>query len=543
MSWPGAFLDALDAGEAMSFRLYAVGAVGAIAASDGAAPLRLARAPLITGWGLQLRAWASSLPVCTLQIACTPAEYQAFVAAYPLGWLMEIRAAYSGGEEVIWRGRTLDYSIGAVPGQTTFQVDIGDLVARSLGPDERTSYAEPLFAGIGQVVAQDARIAAIGFGSVKVGTVRAEYTTTTLAFSPGSTSVVTVADTTPLPLGWDYSSGVALGGAIFERDGRQATVYFGAKTATELQTLSYPQMPGGTPTAPAFPTSYTIGTEVYPVGVVAGHPFDIVRGVWTSTGTGTNGLWDALPATWGLGIPVATLDTPDMSAWALQVYGVSPGAVQLYAIQTREEWPDASPLYAWASAVGVWPVTRQGLLSLRAAVNPNTATSGIIAGAVTDGNLLAIGRHKVRAAGCDAEYNYLAAVHAVYHVVYTSNGEPKPLEITGRSGTTPVTMPAARRTAASQLVEHIIGATGPVIGDLGRRVAPWACRVAMEVEGVEIFGRAVGWVPGDIVTVTSASIPIGGGAVAVDTPALWIPAEVDWETRTARGRLVFLPQQ
>jgi hypothetical protein len=181
-------------------------------------------------------------------------------------------------------------------------------------------------------------------------------------------------------------------------------------------------------------------------------------------------------------------------------------------------------------------------LTLRAAIVPASAGATVIAGVVNDSNIVALGRHKIRAAGCDAEYRALPFSHATYHAVGAA-GNPTEVYVLGRSNLRPVTRPAQYSPAPLDLNQHVIGETAPIAQDLDRRVAPWACRVAFEVEGVELWGAAVGWVPGDIVRVTSAAIPIGGGATAQDTPAVWIPEEVDWGSRTARGRLVFLPAQ
>lgn len=546
MSWAPAFLDALDAGESMVFRVVA-GSLDTIATSNGAAGLRMVRAPLVTGWGLQLRTWASSLPVMSLVLAGTPADYQTLVGAHPLGRLVRVYADWSGGTELIWFGRILDYSLGAVPEQTTIRVDVADWVAYSIDRTEDATYPGPLFDGVGRMVRQSFRLDAFAIGEFDgslPATFRADYTTLAGGFQPGVSTVVDVASTSNLPLGWDYAASAALGGAILAGPrGLEATVYFAAKTSTQLQTLTYPQMPSGTPADPPFASSYSIGDEVYPVAIVAGHPFTVIMGVWTSTGTaGANGPYDQLPAAWGQAIPFTLTDATDWARWSALCYTSAVGSDPYVAIQTRREWPSGADLYAWAAPLGIWPVARQGALSLRAAVEPAAVGAAVVAGAVTDGNLLAIGRHKVRAAGCDAEYRALPFAHATYHATNAA-GVPTPVFTLGRSNTTPITRPAQYSPEPLDLTQHIVAETAPIAQDIGRRLAPWACRVAMEVEGVEVFGRAVGWVPGDIVTVTSASIPVGGGAVAVDTPALWVPAEVDWETRTARGRLVFLPQQ
>jgi len=543
VSWSSTFVAAIEAGESIRIRLSWAGAT--VATSDGSGGWAMTRMPVVSGWGLQLRTWQCSLPVMSFEIAATPAEYQAITGQVVLGSVVSVFAEFSGGTERIWRGRILDYSMGGIGDQTRVRIDVSDLVAYTLDRiPTGSTYPAPLFDGVGRKAPQRVRLGMVPFDDFTLATVKAEYTTLASGFTPGVSTELDVGSTTSFTLGYDFANSTPIAAAVLAKaNGTEGFVYFAAKTSTKLQTLTYPQMPGGTPANPPFATSYAIASEVYPVAVVAGHPFAVIQSVWTSTGVSlANGPYDRLPSAWAQGIPYGEIDATDANRWSALVYTSSVGSDPWTAIQTRVEWESGADLYAWAAPLGIWPVTRQGQLTLRAAIVPASAGATVIAGVVNDSNIVALGRHKVRAAGCDAEYRALPFSHATYHAVGAA-GNPTEVYVLGRSNLRPVTRPAQYSPAPLDLNQHVIGETAPIAQDLDRRVAPWACRVAFEVEGVELWGAAVGWVPGDIVRVTSAAIPIGGGATAQDTPAVWIPEEVDWGSRTARGRLVFLPAQ
>ncbi len=97
-----------------------------------------------------------------------------------------------------------------------------------------------------------------------------------------------------------------------------------------------------------------------------GHPLDIARKVLTSTGAGTNGLWDTLPASWGLGLPYAQIDDADTSAQAAGVVLCSAGVPYAWTYVQDEAVDDAwSWLTGFLAAAAAWPTMRQGLITLR----------------------------------------------------------------------------------------------------------------------------------------------------------------------------------
>jgi len=76
---------------------------------------------------------------------------------------------------------------------------------------------------------------------------------------------------------------------------------------------------------------------------------------------------------------------------------------------------------------------------------------------------------------------------------------------------------------------------------LRRRLPCWLSRPCEAVE-VTMRGVALGWAAGDLVSVTSRSIPgpAADGGVAVERRALWVPQSWDWVSREVQGVLYML---
>lgn len=93
---------------------------------------------------------------------------------------------------------------------------------------------------------------------------------------------------------------------IFRATGRTGTTFTGV-TGARL----------GTSAAASHPS----GSDVIFIGCVYGHPIEIAYKILTSTGTGTNGVFDTLPADHGLamGIDVVSTDLGDVTRTALSL--------------------------------------------------------------------------------------------------------------------------------------------------------------------------------------------------------------------------------
>lgn len=111
--------------------------------------------------------------------------------------------------------------------------------------------------------------------------------------------------------------------------------------------------------------------EVQLVRVVRGHPVECALKVLQSTGAGTNGPWDTLPADWGLALPRTIIDDP-FSRLAIAASLPSSGDT-LFEIEV----PDTSAvtdagewIRGWLAPFGGFVTFRQGSIVVRVLVDP-----------------------------------------------------------------------------------------------------------------------------------------------------------------------------
>lgn len=110
------------------------------------------------------------------------------------------------------------------------------------------------------------------------------------------------------------------------------------------------------------------GSVVTALAYLAGHPIDITRELLTSTGDGTNGADDVLPADWGWGLPVDMLDTDDMAEWK----AVIGSTANPHDWEVVVETPIDNGMSWWQGQLamaGMWLAIRQGQLVVRCAQN------------------------------------------------------------------------------------------------------------------------------------------------------------------------------
>ena len=103
-----------------------------------------------------------------------------------------------------------------------------------------------------------------------------------------------------------------------------------------------------------------------------GHPVDILRRILASTGAGTNGTWDDYPASWGFGIADDYFAHGEIAAWRDAVIVNDAGGTYNWTLVV--EAPVGNGI-GWLTNImaeaGIWPVVRQGLISVRAAQDPD----------------------------------------------------------------------------------------------------------------------------------------------------------------------------
>lgn len=115
-------------------------------------------------------------------------------------------------------------------------------------------------------------------------------------------------------------------------------------------------------------------------------PAEIAAQILTSTGGLGNGPYDVLPAAWGLGLPQEYLDVEDLRYW--RDYVKPSSGVGDWVLVSDEEQPEGIRyVAAWLARGGLFPIQRQGALTVRAAVNPAGVTSTLASESVTFGRL------------------------------------------------------------------------------------------------------------------------------------------------------------
>ena len=133
----------------------------------------------------------------------------------------------------------------------------------------------------------------------------------------------------------------------------------GATTLTIDTPLTTPRM--GTADVGASTGDLVIGGYY-----VSGHPFDVVRKILTSTGTRTNGTYDTLAESWGLGVPSDWIDDIDINEWRDEVLQPASGSYAWEIAGVTLESDAYSWLSALLSSAGMWITCRQGMITLRA---------------------------------------------------------------------------------------------------------------------------------------------------------------------------------
>lgn len=162
----------------------------------------------------------------------------------------------------------------------------------------------------------------------------------------------------------------------------------------------------GVATSPLFggtAASAAIGSLVRKLWYIADHPMNAARKIVIS-GDGSNGAYDTLLNSWGIGTPEFLLDHADIdqfiatnatptgyaaSDWA--IYGATP-------IENALGW-----LVSWLSTAGAFFTERQGLLTIRTVQDSDGFRAETIS--IHDTDIIAIEQYDTWEPGYQAEYN------------------------------------------------------------------------------------------------------------------------------------------
>ena len=226
------------------------------------------------------------------------------------------------------------------------------------------------------------------------------------------------------------------------------------------------------------------------------NPYLILGMIVTSTGTGTNGVDDDLPANWttGAAVPAAMVDRNDADA---QRAYLKPSTGTLYRWDYVRKEPLSNglrDLITTASATGQWPVFRQDSFSWRGCTDPTGQFGQLppIADRIYDSDIIAIEGHIMQDPS-------LQATFPSTKIIYDLSGNSK-IRTNTVSSTLPTQGQIVRDVGA--LYDHSFGNSDKMAeGDMSRMrvwdVYHWS-RLTLRVSL-----RFATLVAGDVVRITS----------------------------------------
>lgn len=232
------------------------------------------------------------------------------------------------------------------------------------------------------------------------------------------------------------------------------------------------------------------------VAYIAGHPCDVARKILCSTGAGTNGAYDTLPDSWGIGVPDALVDHNDIAATVILVQpGTGSWNLQLTSVEPATD-PGAW-LKAALAQLGMWLTLRQGQITIRAARVPFKTPRQPVKDLDLD-----VGPHIIQNEnGVESHEYYHPSWSVEYGVHRVSSSDPTPTSTSTTDGDT-VHLPAGDTYT---LQPAIYGGTGTnsMRNEVKARTDLWPLRTPEDMSIV-----TAGWVcarlcPGDIVPFTT----------------------------------------
>jgi len=352
VGWSASFLSAMKGQRlAPSFRARVVQPANNDA-PGGAADLPAVAGLVVQSSRVSPQQWTSTLGGFSLDLAVThPASVHNYVRR---GSIIEVLVGWEGWDEASYepvaRGRVRQVT-GYGP---SVRLECADLVSSTISRPSASSITQAsLFYDAGAPVGP--------------------YTAT----SSGNHAVT--ATTFPMTAAIDATQFTRrTGGAgLLKVDDGTAAVYYMTYTGISGANFTGCAIVGSFgSTKPAITLS---GATVTHVPYMRGHPFDIVRWVLCSTGSGSNGAYDVLPKPWGLAMDDDWIDHSDVDYWRGSVVTATSGT---YEWEVKVESRQTSGL-SWLTSLlvpaGLWLTMRQGQLTMRAAqfLYPFTIASGV----------------------------------------------------------------------------------------------------------------------------------------------------------------------
>lgn len=236
----------------------------------------------------------------------------------------------------------------------------------------------------------------------------------------------------------------------------------------------------------------TAGAAVNVYAYIDDHPIDLVRKILCSTGTassssaGSNGDYDWLPETWGFGIDDSLVDHEDCNYFrekSQPASGTDDWIVYSQAVDNGYSWIEDT-----ISPAGYFLIERQGRLTVRAIIDPNTPKTQVAA-QIGEEDIVSVGEYELFDNEIEIDY-------------------AKRIFREGRTGSTNYTVTGDVSTfpslpSYSERIEGIEQNESEILTEIGDRIGPWWVRSPSSVRLICRGWRLAPLCPGDLVELTT----------------------------------------
>ena len=457
----------------------------------------LSAAPSIAGRSISLSGWQSSSAEMSLQVAGVPAQ-QRVLANVVRGTPIEVYGRIVGGT---WSRVGLGLSKAFGGAGSTMTLRCWDLLAALRSRPTTNRAEQQLFYGAGNQVVLDA--------DYTPGDPLLEVTTTGIfdneSGQPGVVRVIPSSGDPPFYVTYMGKSSTQLTGIVGGAFGTTAA-------------------------------SAVVGDIVQHVVLMVGAPVDIAWKVLTSTGTGSNGGLDTLPAEWGLGLPQSWLDDRSRRDLYRQPLAVSSGS-QSWSVLVHDEVDDAMGwIRELLKPAGIWLTMSRGAIAARCAqLLHGAGTSTVHTGTViTAADIVRITDYQAWSSQVPTEYRLLQ--------VQPAGGPAVSRPTTYVWGSAPTEI------QKDLDLPHVWSNTTPITTNVAERLAPWWTRVP-ETMDIECGGwRLAHLTDGDVVDLDLSDLSTAGPATRMGVvggytrwPALVTAARPAWGGSSVRLSLAWYP--
>jgi len=231
------------------------------------------------------------------------------------------------------------------------------------------------------------------------------------------------------------------------------------------------------------------GNAAREVGHMLEHPLRVAQAILTSTGGGTNGAWDLLPASWSYGVGVDLIAEDDIQVWVDELIGFSTGGDGWDVHTSSSQANGISWLQGVLQTGGMFVTQWQGRITCRGVPD--------VYGSTTPGELSIGDDTIVAVTGYDT---WDPALPVQYGAFRATPGSGSAASETGSI----IARPAVRRRDWS--VPYAFSGGGSWATDVANRLGPWDVRVP---ERIRL--RVAGWLPavaapGDVIRLSTSLI-------------------------------------